>query len=525
MTSTVLGSSYIISRSLLQPLGLLAAGVAWGAVVGYWWSAKKLQVRAKELSTAAASDAVIGSSSAAIVALSETGTVTYWNAAAERMFGFSATQVIGRECPIVPLDLREEHKELVGRVLRGETIHVTQLVRVCRDGTLLPVSLDAAPIRERDGHISGIVVVLVDMTQCFRSCEAQLKSAEDWQQTFDSVQSVIVILDAQGRVLRLNRPAITLLGGCVDPQGLRLSDFEHKEPWRSIVQLLAAPDLQHLQVFDKERDTTWDVSLIVAGSSAAEQRKIVVARDVTRVVKLQESLQKNEYLMALGSLVAAVAHQVRNPLFSISATLDALEARIGENAAYTRHLTILRESVTRMAKLMHHLLDYSRPYELRKIETSLDRVFAEAVAACRSSAARKGIAIRYEISQRVGLIEADVTHLPEVFQIAVENAIHFSPDGSSIWLRASREDDGSGSWVRCTVEDSGPGFGETADSERIFDPFFSKRPHGIGLGLAVAKRIVELHGGKISAENRTPTGARITVRIPVRQVRTAREAC
>src|SRR5262249_9565249 len=148
----------------------------------------------------------------------------------------------------------------------------------------------------------------------------------DWRMTFDAVDSLIVILSREGRIVRLNRAAAAALGHPpAKLVGHSLADHSAREPWRTATRLLSGELASGSQrVRDAETGRTWDIVM-----SPLEESAIVLLRDITAMAALEESLHRSETLSAMGTLVAGVAHEVRNPLFGVSATLDAFQARFG----------------------------------------------------------------------------------------------------------------------------------------------------------------------------------------------------
>jgi signal transduction histidine kinase len=218
----------------------------------------------------------------------------------------------------------------------------------------------------------------------------------------------------------------------------------------------------------------------------------------------------------IGSIVAGVAHEVRNPLFSISATLDAFESRFGRAEGLDRYLSVLRGEIARLTTLMRDLLDFGRPSRLELAACRLEEVVDAAVAACAPLARRKSVEIVGPRAASPSPVRADRARLTQVIQNLIENAVHFSPQGGRVEVSLGRPEDGGDGLIECAVRDSGPGFDPT-DLPRLFEPFFSRRRGGTGLGLSIVKRIVFDHGGDVVAENHPAGGA--VVRIRLRAVR------
>lgn len=237
-------------------------------------------------------------------------------------------------------------------------------------------------------------------------------------------------------------------------------------------------------------------------------------RDEERVAKMQDELHRQQVMASIGTLAAGFAHEARNPLFGISATLDAFGARFGESGGHEEYVRRLRSEVGRLNQLMRDLLEYGRsPTPLRA--GTLGHVVGEAVAACRPHAEAASVALDVRLgddaSQRLAMNE----RLVLVFQNLLLNAIQFSPAGGSVVLETrpgAPSGDGRAP-LEVSVRDSGPGLREE-DLPRLFEPFFTRRRGGTGLGLAIVRRIVEEHRGSIAATNHPGGGAIVVVRLP-----------
>ena len=234
----------------------------------------------------------------------------------------------------------------------------------------------------------------------------------------------------------------------------------------------------------------------------------------TREIQLmQESIGREERMAAMGSLVAGVAHEVRNPLFGISSTLDAFEARHGGDGSFQKYFSVLRRETDRLSHLMRDLLEYGKPARLDLADASLAEVADEAVRMCDGLARANEVRVVKAREFGPARVRIDRARMVQVLQNLVENAIQHSPRGGSVVVRGGR--DGEAGWTEtwCSVEDSGPGF-PPEDLARVFEPFFSRRSGGTGMGLSIAQRIVGQHGGAIEATNQPGGGAVVTVRLP-----------
>jgi PAS domain S-box-containing protein len=240
---------------------------------------------------------------------------------------------------------------------------------------------------------------------------------------------------------------------------------------------------------------------------------VCAVRNVDERKTMEERLRRSETMSAMGNLVAGVAHEVRNPLFGIAATLDAFEAEFGGGEETAEYMSTLRHDVSRLTRLMNDLLDYGRPHPSERRVQPLGPVIAEAVRVCAPRAKEKRVEIREEIAPELPEVAINAEKMLQVLKNVVENAVEFSKSGEAVTLRAARDGNGTSALV-CTVADRGPGF-RAEDLPHLFEPFFTRRPGGAGLGLAIVQKIVGEHGGTISARNASGGGGIVEIRLPV----------
>jgi PAS domain S-box-containing protein len=266
--------------------------------------------------------------------------------------------------------------------------------------------------------------------------------------------------------------------------------------------------------FRRDGSMAWVLANVSLLDDDAEGKIVQgILMDVTERREAQETHAQTEKMMALGSLVAGVAHEVRNPLFAISATLDAFDLKFGDRAEYRPYAEALREQLARLSELMQDLLDYGRPPVLRPEVDSAETLLAQALAGCREVAARKKVELASNLAGRLPQIRVDRERMSRVLINLIENAVQHSAAGATVTVAARATGPAETPGLKVLVEDSGPGF-RREDLPRIFEPFFTRRVGGTGLGLAIVRRVVEEHGGTVAASNRLDGGACVEIRLP-----------
>lgn len=252
------------------------------------------------------------------------------------------------------------------------------------------------------------------------------------------------------------------------------------------------------------------------------QQMIAIIRNITELKETEEALRRSEeerarlqIMGALGHLVGSLAHEVRNPLFAISATVETLLMEL-EDPRYEplrRPLENLREPTNRLGELMSELLEYGKPLGQNLIEGSFHDVVRQAAADCEPLAAERKVELRLQLGEgepRVGMIRH---RLLTALTNLIQNAVQHTPGGAAVLVEAGEVEDEGGSWVRCSFKDSGKGF-RTEDLPRIFEPFFTRRRGGTGLGLSIVQRVAEEHRARLVADNHPGGGAIVTLEIP-----------
>ena len=459
---------------------------------------------------------VYNEDSLAFLAVNEAATRTY-GYSRDEFFSLTIDDIRAREdIPTLMIKNAADPNELV---ISSPWRHQT------RTGQTIYVEMSSHPV-VFDGKNSRLVIVndvterkLLDEKQQRLHTSLQ-QSAMEWRQTFNAIDFPVLIVDLAGTIKRSNQAAEQIIGISAEQIiGKTVSQLGENQPWKKAAVLLEnirenpAPVAE--EVKDEATGKTWAITLYhVNEFGSAGERTILIAQDITKRAELEASLRQSEMMSLLGSLVAGVAHEVRNPLFGISSIIDAFETRFSDRTEYLRYTNVLRDEIGRLTILMEELLEYGKPFRGDLYLVSMEEMVARSVRACVPAAEVAQVNLESRVEDSLPKIRIDRRRLSKVFVNLIENAIQHSPQKGSVTIEAERISDGNHEWVQCAIRDRGAGIA-AEDLPKIFEPFFSKRRGGTGLGLAIAQRIMQEHGGKLIAGNNPEGGACMIARFPI----------
>ena len=319
-----------------------------------------------------------------------------------------------------------------------------------------------------------------------------------------SLRSGLVTTDADGRIATVNVSGASML---------------HGEPvafvGRPIAEVL--PDLDEtLRERQEGRARRADGTTFPIGftrtpllDAAGEAHgSLLIFQDLTEVTELREKAAGAKRLAELGQIAAGLAHEIRNPLGSISGSVELVRDCPTLGGEDRHLLDMVIKEVGRLDELVTTMLDVARPITPERVDLDIGAVADEVVRVARRGPSEDAD-VRIEYSGCEARASVDPAQLRQVLWNLLKNALQFSPRGGSVWVRVSREARGQ----VITVDDEGPGIADD-ERERVFDMFFTRRRHGVGLGLALVKQVVEAHGGQVHAERRPERGTRFQVAFP-----------
>lgn len=495
---------------------------AEGRIIGSALTAREIGAPQRENAARARLAAIVESSDNAMIAKDLNGVVTDWNGAAERMFGYTASEMIGRSIlNIIPAELQREEAAILAKIRAGQRVEHYETQRLHKSGQRLEVELSLSPIRDSRGRVIGASKIARDISERRRLDAARLMLAA----IVESSDDAIVSKNLDGIITSWNAAAERLFGYKADEitgqSVMRLIPRElHYEEPRIIAKLRSGERIEHFETRRQRKDgTIFDVSLTVSPIKDAAGRVIgasKIVRDISDRRAAEAALIEKEKLAATGRLAATLAHEVNNPLESITnlSYLLANHPTLDDEArGYAR---LLLDEVQRAGEITRQTLSYYRDSRLTgdvNIEATIEHILR--------SKGRKLNAKHLTLEKRfngVPLVKGYAGELRQVFENLIENAIDAVGKDGRIVIRTRTIGAPGTEKLAVSVCDDGSGIPSHTLS-KIFEPFFTtKLQTGSGLGLWVSQSVVHKHGGTIrvrSTESPGRHGSVFTVVFPV----------
>lgn len=405
-----------------------------------------------------------------------------------------------------------EHRALGGEAQRYETTIVRG------DGAEREVAVVIAPLM-RDGQLGGTVATLRDITEQKHALDVLTRSESRYRHLFESASDAIVTLDANGRFTTANRASEIISGYRHDELvGQWFAPLLPEDDLRSTLahfQQALAGETGLFETRFVRKDGEIRTIQVTYSTPQKDEEVLCIIRDVTDQKVLQEQLLQSEKMSAIGQLVSGVAHEVNNPLASVSAYAQLLLAEQPLTADQRSAVETMYAEARRASRIVHNLLTFARQHKAEKGPTSINQVLDDTLELRGYELRVRGIDLRRDYDEQIPETMADAHQLQQVFLNLITNAeqaMEASQRKMRLTVRTRRAAEG----IRIEVEDTGPGIPPNL-LERIFNPFFTTKPtgSGTGLGLSISLGIVREHGGRIWGENARRGGARFVIELPV----------
>jgi two-component system sensor histidine kinase HydH len=283
---------------------------------------------------------------------------------------------------------------------------------------------------------------------------------------------------------------------------------DRTEPGKNITQ----ETLESVMTFAQQAGLAIHNALMYQELKAfSQQMEEKIQKTTADLRKTEAQLIRSEKLAALGQLSAGIAHEIRNPLTSINILIHSLTETLPREDSRWEDLKVIEEEILRINEIVDQFLRFAKPASPLFEKTNLVPVLEEILQLLRPQIERGGITVKKEFGP-LPLITVDKEQIKQVTLNLLMNAIQAMTEGGRLSMsgRLSK----NGDWVELAIQDSGVGI-PPDDMNKLFDPFFSTKEGGMGLGLAIAHRIIDQHHGKIEVESTPGKGTLFTISLPV----------
>jgi len=458
--------------------------------------------------------AIVSTSDDAILSKSLDGIILSWNAGAERLFGYTVAEAVGQSIyMLIPPHLHDEEQSILERLRRGQRIEHFETVRVAKGGRLVDISLTVSPVRDETGWILGASKVARDITERKRAEAALRESEARFRELANNIDQFAWTCNELGYVTWYSDRWYEYTGtSFAKMQGMGWKEVHHPDHLERVLENLrrsAAAEVPWEDTFPlrgKDGSYRWFLSRAVPirDDNRGVVRWFGTNTDVTEQRRLEESLRdadrrKDEFL-------ATLAHELRNPLAPVRSAVQVLLEQGFADSETRWALDVIDRQVQQMARLLEDLLDISRishnKLTLRKERTDLETVMTSAVESSRFLIDAVGHELTVSLPRDPVYLDADPVRLAQVFTNLLNNAAKYTDDGGHIEVAAEVR----GDQVLVTVKDDGVGIAPDR-IPRIFEIFSQEESMrersggGLGIGLALVRGLVALHGGSVEARS------------------------
>ena len=470
--------------------------------------------------------------------------ITRFNHAFENLAGISQEEVIGKDLEILfPEATKEESLTKIRQTAAGEHWEVVEIPILHTSGKTYTVLWNSAAIHNPAGDIISTIAQGQDITERKRA-EERLRETRDYlENLIDYANAPIIVWDKKFRITRFNHAFENLAG--ISQEEVIGKDLEILFPEatkeESLTKIRQTAAGEHWEVVEipilhtsgKTYTVLWNsaaihnpagdiISTIAQGQDITERKQMeaelkrhsekleqTVSERTRELRDVQDQLVKKEKLAILGKLAGGVGHELRNPLGAIKNAAYFLDMALEKPDPDVKEMIkLINKEVARSEDIISSLLDFARPKTL----TLTKEVFTTAVnEALKRNPIPDHVTVINNLDETLPRILADQDKLLQVFNNIISNAFQAMPGGGSLTITSKQPDP---EWVSISFTDTGEGI-SAENMKKLFEPLFTTKIKGIGLGMVVSKNIVELHGGHIDVRSKAGKGTTVTVNLPM----------
>ena len=465
--------------------------------------------------------AIVTSSDDAIVGKTVEGIVTDWNDAAEKIFGYTAQEMIGKPLTVLlPPGQENEENEILALIRKGEKVDHFETRRRRKNGEIIDVSITISPVWDSEGILIGASKVARDVTAAKRA-QASLEEREaHLQSVLATVPDAMVVIDTRGIMQSFSATAEKLFGHTAAEAVGRNVSMLMPEPYRTqhdsyLGRYMATGEkriigIGRVVVGQRKDGTTFPMELSVGEMRSGERRfftgflRDLSEREVTqkRLQDLQSELIFMSRFTALGEMASTLAHELNQPLTAVASYLNGARRLLdggkpGDVVTARGAIDSAAAQALRAGEIIKRLREFVARGESDPQLEDLRRLVEEASALALVGAKENGARVSFAFDPRAHFVLVDKIQIQQVLLNLIRNALEAMQEVttrelilSTRLLDANR--------VEIAVADTGPGLAPEVLA-KLFQPFVTTKAHGMGVGLSISRTIVEAHGGRLSA--------------------------
>jgi PAS domain S-box-containing protein len=459
----------------------------------------------------------------AVVSIDRRGCIVMFNAAAERVFGYSAVEIVGRKVnDLMAEPYATEHDSYIARYERtGEPRAIGRIRTVegrRKNGETFPLELSVTQVATAESEEVHYAAFIRDISE--------VRRGQAWLQSLiETTQDAVLSIDREGRVVLFNPAAERIFGyGRDEVIGQKVNMLmaepyatEHDQYISRYEKTGEARAIGRIRVVTAQRKNGEPFTIELSVTEIAIDQDVHYAafiRDISEKTRLQAQLMETERLAAIGSTAAKIGHELANPLNGMSLTIQLLEQRLnrlgdGVGSQLTPTAKRLKDEISRLQKLVGQFATISKREKYVFRPVNLRRLIDDIVEVQAPHLAQNGIEIQISLARDLPVMSIDGDKIKQALLNLVKNAGEAMPHGGRITINAVMA---NGS-VILEVTDTGEGIPLDVDA---FEPFLTTKKEGTGVGLVIVRQILTAHDGKISYRSKPGEGTTFRVELPKR---------
>jgi len=480
--------------------------------------------------------AIVETCDDAIIAATLNGVVTDWNDGAERMFGFSQSEIIGNTLSLItPQNLCNEPQETQLRLLKGESVVRLESVRRRKDGKLIRVAIAVSPLKDQSGGIIGGSAIMRDITERKFMEDALRRSEASFRSFVQNAPYGILRTTPEGRIVQANPALVEMLGYASEQEvlGLKMDTDVYRNPGERAEATMWSRNqdsVQGIEVDWKKKSgdpfTIRCAAHVVKDNNGNVEFLEGFVEDISERRAMELQLRQGQKMEAIGRLAGGIAHDFNNLLGVISGYGELVSEQIDPGSELRNSVEQIRKAASRASALTRQLLAFSRQQVLETKVLNIN-VIVEDMVKMLPRLLGEDIELHATLDPALGAVKADQGQIEQVILNLAVNARDAMPGGGKLAIYTGRVRYDSelalkhpsmalGDYVLLSVSDTGTGMDKQTQTH-IFEPFFTtkERGRGTGLGLAMVYGFVKQIGGYVWVDSEPGVGSTFAIYLPV----------